>query len=67
MAHTLKRFHPHLFIETHSRELQDQVEKITKQEGYSMHLEMPSPREVRSLPFNAFYFSVNSGSGKVAE
>lgn len=57
MSRTLERFHPHLFIETHSRELQEQVEKITKQHGYSMRLEMPAPRELRSIDFNAFYFS----------
>ncbi len=57
MARTLKRFHPCLFIETHSRELQEQVSEIAKQHGYTMRLEMPAAYELRPLEFNAFYFS----------
>ena len=58
MADTLERFHPHLFVETHSRELQRQVEEITKRYGYSMRLEMPAAHELRpALDFNGFYLS----------
>ena len=58
MADTLNRFHPHLFIETHSRRLQRQAEEITKRHGYSMRLEMPAAHELRpALEFNAFYSS----------
>lgn len=57
MARTLERFHPHLFIETHSHELQEQVAQFTKQFGYTMRLEMPAAHELRPLEFNGFYFS----------
>lgn len=58
MVRTLERFHPHLFIETHSHELQSQVAEVTKQLGYFMRLEMPAAHELRpALDFNAFYLS----------
>lgn len=58
MAETLKKFHPHLFIETHSVELQRQVEAIVAEYGYSMRLELPARHEFRPMvEFNAFYFS----------
>ncbi len=58
MARTLERFHPHLFVETHSHKLQEQVAEVTKQYGYSMRLEMPAAHELRpGLDFNAFYLS----------
>lgn len=60
MSRTLEKFHPHLFIETHSYQLQEEVSEITRNLGYSMHLEMPAAYEHRpSLNFNAFYYSEN--------
>lgn len=58
MTNTIERFHPHLFVETHSRQLQDKVAEITKRYGYSMRLEMPAAHELRpGLDFNGFYYS----------
>jgi hypothetical protein len=57
MRKALADFHPHLFVEVHSRELLEQVEAITKPLGYQMTLAMPDKREVRPSEFNAFYFS----------
>lgn len=57
MAETLNHFHPHLFIEIHSRNLLAQVELITKKFNYVMRLQIPEAREKRPLEFNAFFFS----------
>jgi hypothetical protein len=57
MKKTLADFHPHLFVEVHSRQLHQEVEAIAKSLGYEMSLEMPAKRELRPSDFNAFYFS----------
>jgi len=57
MKRALAEFHPHLFIEVHSKELLAQVESITQKLGYSMTLEMPPKYERRLIAFNAFYYS----------
>lgn len=60
MEQTLSQFHPHLFVEVHSRELLAGVEKITKKHGYVMRLEDPPAHEERPLEFNSFLFSTNT-------
>jgi len=54
---TLEHFHPHLFVEVHSRDLLTQVQQIVSGYGYTLHIEDAAPHEHRPIEYNAFLFS----------
>jgi hypothetical protein len=54
---TLERFHPHLFVEVHSRELLYEVQQLTGRYDYTLRLQNAAPYEHRPIEYNAFLFS----------
>jgi hypothetical protein len=54
---TLERFHPHLCVEVHSRDLLNEVREIVSRYGYALRLEDAAPHEHRPIEYNAFLFS----------
>jgi FkbM family methyltransferase len=54
---TLERFHPHLCVEVHSRNLLNEVRHIASRYGYALRLEDAAPHEHRPIEYNAFLFS----------
>jgi hypothetical protein len=58
MMGTLRQFHPHLFVEVHSRDLLATVQQVTAQLGYTMKLEEPPTHEHRPIDYNVFFYSV---------
>jgi hypothetical protein len=61
-SRTLERFHPHLFVEVHSRDLLAEVQHIASRYGYALRLQDAAPYEHRPIEFNAFLFSEGRGN-----
>ena len=60
---TLERFHPHLCVEIHSRDLSSAVRQILGRYGYTLRLEDAAPHEYRPIEYNAFLFSEERDGG----
>jgi len=60
---TLERFHPHLCVEVHSRDLLTEVQRIVARYGYILRLEDAAPYEYRPIEYNAFLFSAGRNEG----
>jgi len=63
---TLERFHPHLCVEVHSRDLLDEVQHIGSRYGYTFRLEDADPHEYRPIEYNAFLFSKGRRESRAA-